>query len=269
MSASDDDTGHQEQQGNSDLQAAEAHLHQAEADLATARGTEQKAEHEIDAAVHEIREAEHHSREIHFTLDGEEYETRHHRLTPNQIISEFGKQDPATNYLVEIQGTHKISYQGKGNEEIKLRDYVSFQIISTGPKPVSDCTGVVAFTEGLRTLGYEPQALQDFPDHIFFNYLVEIGRFAGRVVRLGFVVPSDFPNIPPGGPHVSPHVQPIHPANDVPHPFGGVHGSNSAPFEKGSGGDWQYWSRPFVNWAQSKRTISAYMAHIWRLWETQ
>ena len=82
-------------------------------------------------------------------------------------------------------------------------------------------------------------------------------------------MPQDFPNIPPGGPHVSPHMQPIHPANDVPHPAGGVHQSHSAPFLKGAGGDWQYWSRPFVNWGQGKKTVSAYMAHIWRLWETQ
>src|SRR5208283_3362827 len=232
-----------EQQGNSNLQTAEVHLREAEADLTAAQGAEQKAEHEI-----------------HFTLDGEQYETRHHRLSPNQIISEFGKQDPVTNYLVEIKGTHKISYQGKGDEEIKLHDGMSFQIISTGPKPVSDITGVVAFAEGLRTLGYEPQSLPNSSDHIFFNYLVEIGRFAGRVVRLGFIVPPDFPNIPPGGPHVSPHIQPVHAGSDVPHPLGGVHGSSSSQFEKAAGGSWQYWSRPFVNWAQGKRTVSAYMA---------
>ncbi|MGH9326021.1 MAG: hypothetical protein ACRD2B_04950 [Terriglobia bacterium] len=220
MLANQDGTEHHDRDTGNDLEAAEAHLHRAEADLGAAQMAERKAENEIDAAVHEIREAEDHSHEIHFTVDGEEYETHHRKLTANQIISEFGKQDPATNYLVEIQGTHKVSYQGKGDEEIKLRDCMSFQIISTGPKPVSDSTWAVAFAEGLRTLGYEPQALPNLPDHVFFNYLVEIGRFVGQTVRLGFIVPPDFPNIPPGGPHVSPHIQPIHPANDVPHPTG-------------------------------------------------
>jgi hypothetical protein len=257
------------QDGGSELAAAEAHLHRAEADLKAAHGEEEKAEHEIGEAVREIEEAAHHPDVIHFTLDGEAQETRHHKLTPDQIISEFGKQDPATNYLVEIKGTHKISFQGKGDEEIKLHDGMNFQIISTGPKPVSDETGSSAFMDGLRALGYEPKCLASLSDHVFVDYLVEIGRFAGRVVRIGFVVPPDFPNIPPGGPHISPSILPLHPANDVPHPVGGVHGSSSTQFEQKAGGSWQYWSRPFVSWAQSKRTVSAYMAHIWRLWETQ
>jgi hypothetical protein len=259
-----------------EVKQAEAHLKQAEAKLESAladecgaHADEHEALREIQEAAHDIREADDHHREIHFSVDGEAYEIRHHKRTANQIISEFGKQDPATNYLVEIQGTHKNSYQGKGDEEIKLRDGLCFQIISTGPKPVSGCTGTAAFAEGLRALGYEPKALPDCPNHIFFNYVVEIGRFVGRTVRLGFIVPPDFPNIPPTGPHVSPHIQPIHTGGDQPHPFGGVHQSQSAPFQKGTGGDWQYWSRPAVNWGQSKKTVSAYMAHIWRLWETQ
>lgn len=220
-----------------------------------------------DASAEQLREAEHHHPEIQFTVDGEQYETRKRELTPNQIISEFGKKDPTTNYLVEIRGTHKVSYQGKGDQEIKLHEGESFQIVSTGPTPVSDCTGPMAFAEGLRALGYEPETLANSPDHIFLNYLVEVGRFAGRIFRLGFIVPPDFPNIPPGGPHVSPQIWPIHTGNDVSHPAGGVH--QSPIFQQGAGGEWQYWSRPCTDWGKSKRTVIAYMAHIWRLWETQ
>jgi hypothetical protein len=259
-------------ENNTEVKNAEEHLKRAEAKLETALAdecgapaAEQAALREIEEAAHDVRKAEHHH-EIHFNLDGEEHETSHHKLTANQIISEFGKQDLATNYLVEIQGTHKVSYQGKGDEEIKLRDGLCFQIISTGPKPVSACTGTAVFAKGLQALGYEPKSLPGLPDHIFFNYLVEIGLFVGRTVRLGFVVPQDFPNIPPGGPHVSPYIQPIHTGGDKPHPFGGVHPS---PFQKEAGGEWQYWSRPYVNWGEGKKTVSAYMAHIWRLWETQ
>lgn len=252
-----------------ELETAEAHLRQAEADLESARQVEQAAEREIGVAAEEIRAAEEHHREIHFTVDGEPCETKHRELTPNQIISEFGKQDPATSYLVEIQGNHRVSYKDKGNVEIKLHDGMCFQIISTGPKPVSGCSGAVGFVDGLRKLGYRPEALPGLPDHVFFTYLVEVGRFIGRTVRLGFVVPQDFPDIPPSGPHVSPHICPIHPGGDKPHPVGGVHDSQSQAFQGKAGGDWQYWSRPFVDWAKSKRTVAAYMAHIWRLWETQ
>jgi hypothetical protein len=74
--------------------------------------------------------------EIHFFVDGEPVETDRREMTPNEIISEFGKKDPATNYLVQI-GPPRISYQGKGDESIKLHEGERFQIISTGPTPVS------------------------------------------------------------------------------------------------------------------------------------
>lgn len=77
-----------------------------------------------------------HHHEIHFFVDGEPAETEKQELTPNEIIEEFGHKDPATHYLVQI-GPPRVSYQGKGNDPIKLHDRERFQIISTGPTPVS------------------------------------------------------------------------------------------------------------------------------------
>jgi len=79
----------------------------------------------------------HHHHEIHFFLDGEPHETHRHELTPNEIITEFGHKDPATHYLVRIEGHRHISYQGKGDEPIKLHNDERFQMVSTGPTPVS------------------------------------------------------------------------------------------------------------------------------------
>ena len=62
--------------------------------------------------------------------------------------------------------------------------------------------------------------------------------------------------------HLSPPPLPFHPAQDVPHPVGGVH---TSPF----GPDWQYWSRPFHQWGQTDRTAKSYMAFIRHLFETQ
>jgi hypothetical protein len=117
-----------------------------------------------------------------------------------------------------------------------------------------------AFVAGLVQLGYEPVVLADQPDRVTFDYEVESGRFAGRKVRLGIVVPGDLPATAPSGPHVSPHIHPIGQAGG--HPAGAVHASDF-------GSDWQYWSRPFSDWATSKRTVAAYMSHIWRLWDSQ
>src|SRR5262245_25867767 len=72
--------------------------------------------------------------EIHFFVDGELEETRVREWTPNQIIKEFGKKDPATNYLVKIHGN--VSYQGRGDETIKIHNNEKFQIVSTGPTTV-------------------------------------------------------------------------------------------------------------------------------------
>lgn len=75
---------------------------------------------------------------IRFTVDGEPCETERREMTPDEIIREFGGKDPAANYLVQIEGNHKTSYQGRGSEPIKLHNNMNFQIISTGPTPVSE-----------------------------------------------------------------------------------------------------------------------------------
>ncbi len=78
-----------------------------------------------------------HSHEIQFSVDGEPYETRERELTPNEIIRRFAQKDPATHYLVQIEGHRRISYEGKGDEPIRMHDGMRFQVISTGPTPVS------------------------------------------------------------------------------------------------------------------------------------
>lgn len=78
-----------------------------------------------------------HHHEIHFFVDGEPFETDRQEWTPNEIIKTFGQKDPATNYLVRLEGHHRHSYQGKGNEPIKIHNGEKFQIVSTGPTPVS------------------------------------------------------------------------------------------------------------------------------------
>lgn len=80
----------------------------------------------------------HHPRpEIHFFVDGEPFETVQREWTPNAIIRKFGEKDPATHYLVRIEGQHRQSYEGKGEDPIEIHNGERFQIVSTGPTPVS------------------------------------------------------------------------------------------------------------------------------------
>ncbi len=79
----------------------------------------------------------HFHHEIYFFLDGERQETDRREWTPNEIIQEFGHADPATHYLVRIEGHSHISYKDKGDEPITLHSGEHFQMVSCGPTPVS------------------------------------------------------------------------------------------------------------------------------------
>lgn len=204
------------------------------------------------------------SHAIHFTLDGEAETTREHQLTPNFIISEFGKKDPSSNYLIQLKGhgQEKVSYQGKGDQPIRMHEHLRFQIISTGPTPVSDIstTGLAAFVSGLQALGYQPEIIDAAARRLAFDYEVQSGKHTGQVYKLGLEVPQDFPLTPPSGPHVK----------AILHQTGlsGAHPTSNIQ-DSGFGAGWQYWSRPVPDWAQSKKTAASYMAHIFRLWDSQ
>jgi hypothetical protein len=204
-------------------------------------------------------------------VDGEPYEAPRQVMTPNEIIRGATNKDPANHYLVQITRHERISYKDNGDEPIRLRKGMKFQVICTGPMPVSDPqhqTGVHAFMNGLRRLGYVPALLKGEANHIVFDYLVQSGPHAGKTFRHGFVIPADFPMNAPTGPYVSPEVHPINPQQG-PHPTFGVHKDQAKVFEQAAGGSWQYWSRPFPGWQDSKRSVATYLSHVWKLWDSQ
>jgi hypothetical protein len=103
----------------------------------------------------------------------------------------------------------------------------------------------------LRALGFSVEPMG--PDRVAFPYLIDVGPRVGELIQLGFIVPGDYNLSCPSGPHVSPLMYPNQ-SGGV-HPTGGV---SDSPF----GADWQYWSRPFTEWARSARNARAYMAHV-------
>lgn len=128
-------------------------------------------------------------------------------------------------------------------------------------------TGIEVFIRGLRDLGYEPDVLKDNQNHVVIDFLVESGKFAGTKLKHGFIVPKDFPVNPPTGIHVAALIHPDKSGGT--HPTGGIHRNHAAPFQQALGGEWQYWSRPPAGWATGKKTVAAYMSHVWRLWDSQ
>ncbi len=92
-----------------------------------------------DTSKHHDHPGPHHGHDqIHFFVDGEPHTTEEESWTPNEIIRKFAEKDPASNYLVQIHGHERTSYEGHGDKPIKLRNGIRFQVISTGPTQVSD-----------------------------------------------------------------------------------------------------------------------------------
>lgn len=73
---------------------------------------------------------------ITFTVDGEPVTTQERKLTPVQIM-ELANVDPATSYLVRVEGRHQVSYKDTPNEVIEVHEGEVFVTVPTGPTPVS------------------------------------------------------------------------------------------------------------------------------------
>lgn len=116
------------------------------------------------------------------------------------------------------------------------------------------------FIDGLRALRYD--VTERDANRVTFLYPVEVGKFAGQIVTIGYDVPGDFPLNAPGGPHVSPKLLPVTGGGGS-HPSGAVHES------PGFGPDFEYWSRPMHHWANTKRRVTDVLAYLHRLFETQ
>lgn len=109
------------------------------------------------------------------------------------------------------------------------------------------------FINQLEALGYNPQELQH--GFISIEYKIIKGRFKDMVVEMAFENPCNFPLTPAHGPHFKAMLLPIVGAGNRKHPYGGIHNS---PL----GTEWQHWSRPYVNWNQTDKTVKTYLEHI-------
>jgi hypothetical protein len=214
--------------------------------------------------VEPTRESEASMKPFSIFIDGEEFVIEDRTQTPNQLLGLAGLA-VAEHYLIEVKNKRQESFQGRGDETIRIQKGDTFVSVFTGPTTVSELPpqfGAGNFKNGLVALGYDAEEVGD--GNLTFKYIVEVGRFKGQMVTLGFKVPPDFPLTPPSGPHVKPHIHAMQ-GGGV-HPNGGVHPSSG---HSGLSDDFQYWSRPFPGWNETRRTVSDYMAFVRHLWATQ
>lgn len=73
---------------------------------------------------------------VTISLDGELITVPDRTVTPNEILA-LAKLDVSTHYLVKVKGRDQTSYQGKGDDLIKVKDGEVFISLSTGPTPTS------------------------------------------------------------------------------------------------------------------------------------
>ena len=119
-------------------------------------------------------------------------------------------------------------------------------------------SGREEFERQLKEMGIEPYLAQG-DNRVVFDYVVPAGRFSGKEIKIGLVVPPDFNRTPPGGPHICPKLLPMNP-NAQDHP------SKTADSEFGA--DWQYLSRPYRGRWKGREGVAEYLTHIDHLFTT-
>ncbi len=77
-----------------------------------------------------------HGHVIHYTVNDEPQETTERTLTPRQIMTVAGI-NAEENFLVEIRGRERKSYQGHTDEPIHMHEHQKFVTVFTGSVPVS------------------------------------------------------------------------------------------------------------------------------------
>jgi hypothetical protein len=118
--------------------------------------------------------------------------------------------------------------------------------------------GTSHIKDQLENLGYEvityPSANGEVQDFIGFLFQVPLGRFRGQKIEVAINAPQ-FPDIPPSGPYIKPHILPITGSMGS-HPFGGIHAWAKPEDE------FQYWSRPFSDWDSTDKDMRTYLAFL-------
>ena len=74
--------------------------------------------------------------QFNYTVDDEPQTTSAHELTAKQILGNAGI-DATTHYLVQIEGSHRVSYENDLDKPIHMHEHMKFISVSMAPTPVS------------------------------------------------------------------------------------------------------------------------------------
>ena len=115
--------------------------------------------------------------------------------------------------------------------------------------------GVERLCDDLAVLGFKAEQFEDEQKNLFVivrEYVIELGRFTGRVIDLGLLIPSNYPQGVGSGIHVksAPHL--LDTGDTLPK-VRNITGSSLGP-------EWRYWSKNF-GW-NGERSTGQLMSQI-------
>jgi hypothetical protein len=108
--------------------------------------------------------------------------------------------------------------------------------------------GIERLVSDLGELGYEVEKMTDADGNQFAvmpKYMIEIGRFDGRVVSLGIMATADYPRTVASAIHVRANPQPLEKTDTLAN-VRNITDSKLGP-------EWRYWSHNF-QWTEERST---------------
>ncbi len=190
--------------------------------------------------------------EVVFFIDKQKFETSDNQQSASDLLSKYAEEDPAETTLVLKKGNDLTKYAD--SELITIENGMHFVVFHDGPTPVS-YHGPNKLIDELTELGYKPE-LVDAPDGnkyiILHDFAIELGKFTGRVIDLGFLATPDFPVSVASAIHVKVEPQLYEKVDSIK----GIRNIT----DSGLGSEWRYWSINF-NW-NSGSTARRLMSQI-------
>ena len=214
----------------------------------------------------------HHHHEIHFFVDGERHETDGASGRPMRSSGSSGTRTRRRTIWCGSRGITDISYQGQGQRADRAARWraLSDRIDRTDAGFVRRQNANWASQFSRRACVISAISLRSCrASRITLSSTTRwrAGSSPARSLSMASSCRADFPVNPPSGIHVAGLIHPVQGGGT--HPTGGIHRDQAAAFQQALGGEWQYWSRPPAEWAKCKKTVAAYMSHVWRLWDSQ
>lgn len=118
--------------------------------------------------------------------------------------------------------------------------------------------GIDIMESQLKALDFLTKRYDD--KYLSFEYRIPHGRFRDQIVEIALDVPPEYPLIAPSGPYIKPFLLPINGVAGA-HPFAGIHQRNLPTAE------FQYWSRPFLDWESSSKNVKEYISFLRTLFD--